>query len=161
MSWRTAGLTKKSEKGTGFESRDTWIDRGGSETCSPSCGVPRKSIANVDVKIERRCWTFFALLVLENANARFTIIPPRPWQMNISGRLEAPQRSRSVERSATSCKDFARIHSDAASLDSSWHIPYPYVNTRAPGNCVCRRSWSQNNPVVGSVQVSISSSNDP
>lgn len=83
---------EKSEEILSLESPSTWVELGDSELCNPSCGVPRKSIANVGVKIDRRCWSCFALLVLEKANARLTIMPPSPWQMNISGRLRAPQR---------------------------------------------------------------------
>src|ERR1700722_4955154 len=69
---------------------------------TPKCGVPKKSMANVDRNMEYKCSTFLEVLVEEYASAFFTNIPPRPWQMKIMGRLEQPSSDRSACKSATS-----------------------------------------------------------
>ncbi|MCJ1417911.1 hypothetical protein MMC32_004256 [Xylographa parallela] len=50
---------------------------------------------------ERRCSTACARLVEENASARFTSNPPKPWHTKMIGRLDAPTSWRSAQSSAT------------------------------------------------------------
>ena len=60
------------------------------------CGVPKKSIANVDTNMSQRCSTLAAVRVEEYMRLFFTNTPPRPWQMKIIGFLNIPEDFRSA-----------------------------------------------------------------
>ena len=81
--------------------------------------VPKNIIAYAAVKMERRCSTCFALLVLEKASARFTNTPPRPWQIKMIGLLIAFDTSRVAYSSATSVSAWGKIRSEEPSPDEA------------------------------------------